>query len=163
MEQRSGQYPQLPPRPSDTELVAQYSQDLGGFKQAIETNLRELHNSLANRFTGLSEDLKTLTSAVKQNQGRDSQGKLPRLRDYLWSFDNRLWMILGRFTTPSTSTRSSNPEQQVEQTLNELLIKINELNAEKDVMSQENGRCQKKIEELEKSCWELDANRRKLQ
>ena len=96
MEQGSGEYPQLPPRPSDTDLVAQYSRDLGGVKQAIEQSLHQVHDSLANRVMGLSDDLKTLTSFVQQNQGRGNQGvsffplpfadvqlwKLLRLRDY---------------------------------------------------------------------------------
>ncbi|MCJ1431996.1 hypothetical protein MMC27_001352 [Xylographa pallens] len=153
MEQRSGQYPQLPPRPLDTDLVAQYSQDLGGLKQAIEKNLHELHNSLASRFIDLSNDLKTITSVIQQDRGQCSQG----------NSNNRLWMILGRFTIPTTRTQSSDPEQQVEETLNELLIKTNDLNNEKNVMLRENARCQEKIEELEKHCREVDANRRRLQ
>ncbi|MCJ1283394.1 hypothetical protein MMC26_002722 [Xylographa opegraphella] len=153
MEQRSGQYPPLPPRLSDTDLMAQYSQDLGGVKQAIEKNLHEVHDSLANRFVSLGQDLKTLTSVIQQDQARGSQG----------SSDSRLWMILGRFTTPTTHTQLNNPEKQVEQTLNDLLIRINDLNAEKDVTLQENRRYQERIAELEKNCRELEVNRRRLQ
>ena len=72
-------------------------------------------------------------------------------------------MILAHYKIPTTGIQSSSPEKQLEQTLNELWIKINALTAEKDGMLRENGHCQEKIAELEKHCRELDANRRRLQ